>query len=329
MAARLASKAQFDARALAHQATRENLVDPRRPSSTEMLSGGSATPSMGLSQIRGGRAKGSTKAFAPGKLGATCGMAGGCSTGGECQDKAPASGMFGTKKGGAKAHHEPLLLGRELAEHLVSTKGPAFARAFTAGLMHGEHHGEHHGGNLSHSGAYEGKGGLHGGGWLDWYDNIDWEAPWSWEEFGKGFVKGAVGTTRAIASIPGVILDYVVPGSSGVATAVNKGLDYLGLGKGKKKLKGGSGIVGGGSWDNEPGPDTYDNSALDSQRAAAETTAAKAAAIMGGRRRRAPAKAGDGRRSRAEVVKRVMQEKGLKLIDASRYVKAHNLWSKE
>jgi hypothetical protein len=36
--------------------------------------------------------------------------------------------------------------------------------------------------------------------------------------------------------------------------------------------------------------------------------------------------AGDGRRKRAEVVKKVMSEKGLSMIDASKYVKEHNLY---
>jgi len=36
--------------------------------------------------------------------------------------------------------------------------------------------------------------------------------------------------------------------------------------------------------------------------------------------------AGDGRRKRAEIVKRVMAEKGLKMIQASKYVKEHNLY---
>jgi hypothetical protein len=35
---------------------------------------------------------------------------------------------------------------------------------------------------------------------------------------------------------------------------------------------------------------------------------------------------GDGRRSRAEIVKKVMAEKGLPMIEASKYVKAHNLY---
>ena len=36
--------------------------------------------------------------------------------------------------------------------------------------------------------------------------------------------------------------------------------------------------------------------------------------------------AGDGRRKRAEVVRKVMAEKGMKMIDASKYVKEHGLY---
>jgi hypothetical protein len=35
---------------------------------------------------------------------------------------------------------------------------------------------------------------------------------------------------------------------------------------------------------------------------------------------------GDGRKKRAEIVKKVMKEKGLKMIEASKYVKQHNLY---
>ena len=45
-----------------------------------------------------------------------------------------------------------------------------------------------------------------------------------------------------------------------------------------------------------------------------------------GKKRRAPAGEHDGRRKRAEIVKRVMKEKGMKMIEASKYVKAHNLY---
>jgi hypothetical protein len=47
----------------------------------------------------------------------------------------------------------------------------------------------------------------------------------------------------------------------------------------------------------------------------------------GRKKRRAPAGASDGRRARAEIVKRVMKEQGFKsMIEASKYVKAHNLY---
>lgn len=46
----------------------------------------------------------------------------------------------------------------------------------------------------------------------------------------------------------------------------------------------------------------------------------------GGKKRRAPAGPHDGRRKRAEVVKKVMAEKGLSMIEASKYVKAHGLY---
>ena len=45
-----------------------------------------------------------------------------------------------------------------------------------------------------------------------------------------------------------------------------------------------------------------------------------------GKKTRRPAGPDDGRRKRAEVVKRVMADKGLSMIEASKYVKAHGLY---
>jgi hypothetical protein len=45
-----------------------------------------------------------------------------------------------------------------------------------------------------------------------------------------------------------------------------------------------------------------------------------------GRKKRAPAGPDDGRRKRAAVVKRIMAERGLSMIEASKYVKEHNLY---
>jgi len=46
----------------------------------------------------------------------------------------------------------------------------------------------------------------------------------------------------------------------------------------------------------------------------------------GGRRKRASAGPNDGRRKRAEIVRKVMAEKGMKMIEASKYVKEHGLY---
>ena len=45
-----------------------------------------------------------------------------------------------------------------------------------------------------------------------------------------------------------------------------------------------------------------------------------------GRKKRASAGPNDGRRKRAEIVKRVMAQKGMKMIEASKYVKEHGLY---
>lgn len=50
------------------------------------------------------------------------------------------------------------------------------------------------------------------------------------------------------------------------------------------------------------------------------------AAVVGGRKKRAPAGPEDGRRKRAAIVKKVMAEKGMSMIEASKYVKAHSLY---
>jgi hypothetical protein len=48
--------------------------------------------------------------------------------------------------------------------------------------------------------------------------------------------------------------------------------------------------------------------------------------VRGGKKRRAPAGEHDGRRKRAEIVRKVMSEQGLSMIEASKYVKAHGLY---
>jgi hypothetical protein len=46
----------------------------------------------------------------------------------------------------------------------------------------------------------------------------------------------------------------------------------------------------------------------------------------GGKKKRAPASAGDGRRKRADIVRKVMKERGVKMIEASKIVKSEGLY---
>jgi hypothetical protein len=50
------------------------------------------------------------------------------------------------------------------------------------------------------------------------------------------------------------------------------------------------------------------------------------APVEGGRIRKTPRGKSDGRAKRAEIVKKIMREKGMKMIEASQYVKANNLY---
>ena len=74
-----------------------------------------------------------------------------------------------------------------------------------------------------------------------------------------------------------------------------------------------------------------DEDTAEFQRKNAESQRAKMAKmplleVAKGKGRRAPAGPHDGRRKRAEIVKKVMGEKGCSMIEASKYVKAHNLY---
>jgi len=307
--ARGARKQLADMRAMEHQDERQNIVDPRKPSSNEMLGSG-ATPSMGLSQVRGGK-RGKHIAV--------------------CEDL----------EGGAKQRtREALQLGKEFAEELLKKHGSGFAKAFAGGYMYAAHQHKE-GGNISKSGQYE--GGLHGGAW-PWEIQVDWNAPWSWSDFADGFVNGFTSTARAIGKIPGAALDFLVPGAGTVISGINTGLDYFGFGKRAKK--GDPMLVrGGASWEGDENAEfsghggrksaTTLRAEEDNQRAlnraAMESAKAKADADLpkGGRKpkaKRAGAGPNDGRRARAEIVKKVMAQKGLSMIEASKYVKQHNLY---
>ena len=449
MAARLASKALHDARALDWQAERENLIDPRKPTSTEMLTGGrkggnrrgnlqpsvypkpstlgyGATPSMGLSKIRGGAKKdahleplllgrelgkhlvgkygeGYAKAFVGGAM-ASCGggMKGGAINWSNIDWNAPWSWddfFEGFKEGAMKTigigKHVLPLAGEEGKQIKEVIDKLGFGRARHGGMKGGiwpfddidygkpsdytwdpaafnmadfwkgfslpfqvikklipvagedgkeaqkvidayenlaKNVGKGRGGNLSKSGPYE--GGAHhmeGGIWPFDEGDIDWNAPWSWDDFAQGFQTGF----KKTMGVGKNVLPFLGPEGIAMKGAV----DALGFGKGGsrvRKMRGGGGIVGGSrvvggaSWDGEPGPEAYQSGpALDQARAQAQATASRAAMsppVGAGKHRRRGAGPGDGRRARADIVREVMQKHGLKLIEASKYVKTHGLY---
>ena len=83
--------------------------------------------------------------------------------------------------------------------------------------------------------------------------------------------------------------------------------------KGKGRVVGGSRMVGGHCPTQAHLREEVDGSG-------------KASATCGGKKKRASAQPGSGRSRRAEIVKKVMREKGLKMIEASKYVKQPGLY---
>jgi hypothetical protein len=102
----------------------------------------------------------------------------------------------------------------------------------------------------------------------------------------------------------------------------------LGMGTGAGMLgQDGHGIRQGGGFLSDLGIPVISNLAgMVGLGTGGDGTGGGTGAGTGGRRRRAPAGPSDGRRKRAEVVKRVMAEKGLSMIEASKFVKANNLY---
>jgi len=109
-------------------------------------------------------------------------------------------------------------------------------------------------------------------------------------DFASGFKKGFLGVMK-----PGLAIASVLPGPAGIAGKIGTiGLNTLGFGRS------GGNASSSGAYQGE----------------------GKRRVI----KRRGPLAADDPRRKRAEIVKRVMREKGLKMIQASKYVKDHGLY---
>ena len=167
--------------------------------------------------------------------------------------------------------------------------------------------------------------GLHGGGFFD--------------DFKRGFnsvFSPVAGVVKAIAPLAGP----EGMAASGVLGALGYGRSRRGCGTGGGQLV----ITHGGGRERDDvammsgmgysgcGDSDSDEEMKGGQSFANPTDMSMSGAYQGqgeacgGRKKRASAGPNDGRRKRAEVVKRVMAEKGMKMIEASKYVKANNLY---
>ena len=237
------------------------------------MAGGSATPSMGLSQFRGGKKHTLIDHM-----------------------EHPMEG-FGTKKGQmrltARKAYEPSeahLMGQHLSKHIHD---------------------------------------LHGAGF--------------WSDFGNGFKQGFMGVMK-----PALALGSLLPGQIGMASKLGTaGINALGMGHteeqravaqlSKKKvgrsrnngvplLSGNvNGVVSGGSMEGCGDTGAYEGHGLLGQPGHG-TLRTGGYGADGHGQQKAKRMVGAGVRARADLVRKVMAEQGLKMIDASKYVKEHGLY---
>ena len=253
------------------------------------LAGRGATPSMGLSQYRGGKMmdeESDTESVGRQMRHLL----------GSCELHITHTGS-GTKKGqtrktARKAYEEKpmseaMAMGLHLGKHLHSLHGGAFLDEFGSGMAQCKMSG----GNASQTGRYEGDG------WMDVFNTVRSNLP---------AISSAVGQIGSV--IPGAD-KYTKPLQQGldVAHQVSEGARKFGYGTKKGEER-------------KTARRAYEPKE-ESQSVIVPTIEAK-----GGKKKRAPAGPNDGRRKRAEVVKKVMREKGMSMIEASKYVKAHGLY---
>jgi len=314
--ARKAGKMRGDMRAMEEQHT--------LPQSNPVR-GGSATPSMGLSQFRGG-----------GLLG---------------QDGHGMRRMVGSGTGGRNNKvEEAHRLGRALNLHLHNTHGAGYSRAFSHGCSGGAWYDFLDPNKNGVSNAFQKVG--------NEFTNPDSVLRRGATDVGQkvgheftdsnSMLRGQILPEAAkYASYAAPVLDVAgtavgLPGagtmlSRGLSAAqyANQGAKALGYGRrgcgtgaGKLVITHGAGrerddvAMMRGGYDSDSDEDMEGG-----QSFANPSSMAMSGAYQGqGRKKRASAGPNDGRRKRAEIVKKVMAQKGMKMIEASKYVKEHGLY---
>ncbi len=312
----MARKQMADMRALEEEAERMNPINEvhnsYREGYTGIVRGSGATPSMGLSQIRGGR-----------------------------KHKAKM----------AEGNEDAKSQGKALMEHLHNLHGSGYARDFHAGMAMsgglgtGRYEGEGSGAGMEGCGTGAGMEGCGTGAGEEmkggfWGALASLAAPLIGSLFGKGqmtkeahdMLMKKLGNAKSKRKAKleggfwGALASLAVPligklfGKGEMTKEAHDELmsklvkkQMLGKdGHGVRKMKGAGRMVGAGNLDIE-----IKHGDMEGEGTGAGTGAGKMKRVVG---------AGDGRRKRAEVVKKVMREKNMSMIEASKYVKEHKLY---
>lgn len=301
--ARKAGRLLGDIRALEEQHT----LPQSNPIGLSQVRGGSATPSMGLSQFRGG-----------GEMGR---VVGGGTKKGQMRKTARRAYEGGRENEVEEAHR----MGRALNLHLHNNHGGGYAKAFSHGCS--------------------------GGAWYDFLDPNKNGVANAFQKVGNEFTnsdsvlrKTVLPKASQYAAYAAPVLDVAgtavgLPGAGtmlsrglSVAQKANEGAKAMGFGRMRGAGRESDDVrwLGGGrnsESSSESSSDSDDEKMSGGQSFANPSSMAMSGAYQGqGRKKRASAGPNDGRRKRAEVVKKVMAEKGLKMIEASKYVKEHGLY---
>jgi hypothetical protein len=279
---------------------------------------------MGLSQFRGGAKKSLGKRMAK--------MEAESPSLAEAEEVAMADMPSGEYDGAGKYKSEAHAQGHQLGQHLSKLHGGAYVKEFMSGMgMCGS--GEltiKHGG--LQTGAYEGEGKHMEGGFLG--SLLSAAVPLIGSLFGRGEMKKSAhnalirhfnkkprskkaelegGFLGALASMAIPLIGSLFGKGAMSKKAHDEMMAMVKKHEGKG-MKGGMRMVGAGELTIKHG------GAMESE-SEGEMESPKAPA-----KKKRMVSAGDGRRKRAEIVRKVMKEKGMKMIEASKYVKEHKLY---
>lgn len=148
-----------------------------------------------------------------------------------------------------------------------------------------------------------------------------------WKDFGKGFVKGFTGTLGVAKDLAPIVLPLLGKGMVGAYLGTD-GQVHHGANVGRKV----GGVKSGGvnlkdaiAFTKDMGSKAVKEVKKRGVKALKAVADDLKASVV---REATKAVSGGGRSARAAIVKKVMAEKGLKMIEASKYVKEHGLYKK-